>query len=131
MKIVLLNLLLSMASLPYTAASANAVATFATFLGWGTAFASKDDNTHNTKNLRNTHNTKNLRSLISKGEDVYRLAPSEILDTQLDAFSIEPILEQPGRWKIAVPVELSSDPQDPNWVFEGYLRPAFQGRERC
>lgn len=113
MKIVLLNLLLSMASLPYTAASANAVATFATFLGWGTAFASKVDNNHNTKNLR---------SLTSKGEDVYRLSPSEILDTQLDAFSIEPILEQPGRWKIDVPHELSSDPQDPNWVFEGYLR---------
>jgi V8-like Glu-specific endopeptidase len=107
-------LLPAMASLPYNVVSANAaVAIFAAFFGWSTGFATAVDN--------NNYNTKNLRGLIANDEDVYRLAPRDILDAQLDAFSIEPILEQPGRRKKGIPAELSSNPMDDSWVFEGYL----------
>jgi hypothetical protein len=102
MKLALTILLLpAVVSLPYNVVSPKAaVVLFATFVGWSTAFVAAIDN--------KSYNTKSLRGLTANGDDVYRLAPSDILDAQLDAFYIDPILKRPGRRKMGIPAELSS-----------------------
>lgn len=55
-----------------------------------------------------------------RGTDVYGIAPSQLLESELEAFSISPAVEPPVR-KLPVPSELSDDPEDPAWVLEGYL----------
>lgn len=56
-------------------------------------------------------------------EDVYKLKPRDVSDEQLKDLVIEPSLRIPSNTRTIrhVPEDLSDDPFDPNFVFEGYL----------
>ena len=65
-----------------------------------------------------------LRGTLENEDYVYKLAPRDITDDDLEALVIEPNLNVPHDGKILkVPKGLSDDPKDSNFVFEGYLQP--------
>ena len=65
-----------------------------------------------------------LRGTLEKEDHAYKLAPCDITDDELEALVIEPNLKVPHDGKILkVPKELSEDPKDSNFVFEGHLQP--------
>jgi V8-like Glu-specific endopeptidase len=62
---------------------------------------------------------------VGSAEDVYKLKPRDLTDDQLEAFVVEPKIIRPERDETppSVPKKLSDDPNDPSFVFEGYLIP--------